>query len=345
MTASFLIVRLGSLGDLIHTLPAVAALRRAHPDARIDWLVEAPHRGLLDLVPILTSVNVLKDRSIGGWLATSRLLRARHYDVALDFQGLIKSAALARFSGAREVVGFDKASLREPMARWFYTRVAEVGEGRHVIEKNLALVAQVGQVGQVGQVAQGEQVAPAPLEFPIQEVDSLALAALRSQGLTKFALVNPGAAWPNKRWPAERFGAIAKIVRDEHGLTPVVLWGPGERALAESVAAASTGAAIVAPETQLPDLVALSRASSFMISGDTGPLHIACAVGVPTVALFGPTDAGRNGPWDPRDVVLTRYEQCACHYKRQCQQPDAWCLREISVDEVRAAIRTRLTTT
>ena len=330
MSASFLIVRLGSLGDLIHTLPAVAVLRRAHPDARIDWLVEAPHRGLLDLVPIVSSVIVLKGRSLGGWLATSRELRARRYDVALEFQGLVKSAALARFSGAREVVGFDRAALREPMARWFYTRVAEVGEGRHVIDKNLALVAQVAQV------AQG------PLEFPIQAVDSPAVAALRRQGHTKFALVNPGAAWPNKRWPADRFGAIAKSLRDEHRLTPVVLWGPGERALAESVVAASGGAAIVAPETQLRDLVALSQASSFMISGDTGPLHIACAAGVPTVALFGPTDARRNGPWDPRDVVLSRYDQCACHYKRQCQQPDAWCLREISVDEVREAVRRRL---
>ena len=351
MTASFLIVRLGSLGDLIHTLPAVAALRRAHPDARIDWLVEAPHRGLLDLVPIVSSVIVLKGRSLGGWLATSRELRARRYDVALEFQGLVKSAALARFSGAREVVGFDRAALREPMARWFYTRVAEVGEGRHVIDKNLALVAQVAQVAQVGQVgqvglvalvAQVAQVVQGPLEFPIRAVDSPAVAALRRQGHTKFALVNPGAAWPNKRWPAERFGAIAKIVRDEHGLTPVVLWGPGERALAESVAAASTGAAIVAPETQLPDLVALSRASSFMISGDTGPLHIAAATGTPIVSLFGPTDPARNGPWAPSDRIVSRYGTCACHYRRRCRARE-WCLGGVEAAEVTRAIEARLT--
>jgi len=340
VTPSFLIVRLGSLGDLIHTLPAVAALRRAHPDARIDWLVEAPHRGLLELVPILTSVIVMKDRSIGGWLATSRQLRGHYYTVALDFQGLIKSAALARFSGAEEVIGFDRAALREPMARLFYTRVVNVGEGRHVIAKNLALVSEVLEKQETMRESWDGRAA---IDFPMRDIESVALGQLRDQSIQRFALVNPGAAWPNKRWPAERFGAIAKTLRDEHGLTPVVLWGPGERALAEAVIAASDGAGVVAPETQLSDLVALSRAASFMISGDTGPLHIACAAGVPTVALFGPTDAKRNGPWDARDVVLSRYDQCPCHYKRECQQPDSWCLREISVDEVRAAVRTRLT--
>ncbi|MBP8273983.1 MAG: lipopolysaccharide heptosyltransferase I [Acidobacteria bacterium] len=330
MTPSFLIVRLGSLGDLIHTLPAVAALRRAHPDARIDWLVEAPHRQLLTLVPILSNIVVLRDRSASAWMQARRELRARRYDVALDFQGLIKSAALARLSGARSVIGFDRAALREPAARFFYTRTAQVGEGRHVIAKNLALVSAVL-----------ERVETA-MDFPMRDIESSALDALRAQGIEKFALVNPGAAWPNKRWPAERFGEIARALSDTHGLTPVVLWGPGERALAESVVTASGGAGVIAPETQLPDLVALSRAASFMISGDTGPLHIACATGTPTVSLFGPTDAKRNGPWDARDVVLSRYDTCPCHYKRQCQQPASWCLPEITVAQVLDAVRTRL---
>ena len=339
MTPAFLIVRLGSLGDLIHTLPAVAAVRRTYPDARIDWLVEAPHRDLLDLVPILSSVLVMKGRSLGGWLDTSRELRARGYDVALDFQGLIKSAALARFSGAKSVVGFDRRALREPAARLFYTNSPNVGEGRHVIDKNLAMVSALLETKEVLQPSAAGRAA---VDFPLREVASAALEQVRAEGIEKFALVNPGAAWPNKRWPANRFGAVAKTLRDEWGLTPVVLWGPGERALAEAVVAASEGAGVVAPETQLPDLVALSREASFMISGDTGPLHIACAAGVPTVSLFGPTDAKRNGPWDPRDVVLSRYDQCPCHYKRQCQQPASWCLAEITVDDVREAIRARL---
>lgn len=330
MTGGFLVVRLGALGDLIHTLPAVAALRRAHPHARIDWLVEPRHRELLDLVPILTSVIVLERRSLGGWLDITRRLQQRRYDVALDFQGLMKSAALARWSGARDVVGFDRASLREPAARWFYRTVAAVGEGRHVIHKNLALVNEV-----LGR-------RDTTLEFPLQDVDSAALADVRARGIARLALVNPGAAWPNKRWPAERFGAVAGHLAKAHGLTPLVLWGPNERELAERVVSASGGHAAVAPETRLADLVALSRAASIIVSGDTGPLHVACAVGTPSVSVFGPTDAARNGPWDPRDYVLTRYGACACHYKRQCAQPSAWCLGTIDVASVIEQIDTRL---
>jgi ADP-heptose:LPS heptosyltransferase len=179
-------------------------------------------------------------------------------------------------------------------------------------------------------------------DFPKRAVDSSALASLHAGGIDRYALVNPGAAWPNKRWPAERFGAVARVLAERHGLAPVVLWGPGERALAEAVADASAGTAIVAPETQLPDLVALARGASFMISGDTGPLHIACAAGVPTLSLFGPTIAERNGPWNPRDLVITRYGDCACSYKRQCQVPERWCLGQITVDEVVEAVRVRL---
>lgn len=340
MLSSILIVRLGSLGDLIHTLPAFAALRRAYPDTRIDWLVEAPHREILTMVIGLSNVIVLKGRSAGGWFDTITQLRSQKYDLALDFQGLIKSATLARCSGAAEVLGFTSKSLREPAARLFYSRSVAADDAGHVINKNLALVSDVLQQ----RVALREPRDQPEADFPLMAVESAVLDDLRGRGIAKFALVNPGAAWPNKRWPAERFGAVAKDLKDSHGLTPVVLWGPGERVLAEAVATASEGRAVIAAETRLPDLVALSRAASFMISGDTGPLHIACAVGTPTVSLFGPTDSSRNGPWNPDDVVLSRYATCACHYKRQCQQPHSWCLPDISTDQVREAVGLRLST-
>jgi lipopolysaccharide heptosyltransferase I len=326
-----LVVRLGSLGDLIHTLPAVAALRRAFPALEIDWLVEPPHRPLLDLVPVLSSVIVLPARTARGWLEARRMLRAREYDVAADFQGLIKSAALARLSGAARVVGFARPALREPAAASFYTQAIEVGEGRHVIDKNLRLAAALG-------------AAPGPLEFPLAAVESAALDDVRARLAPVFALINPGAAWPNKRWPPERFGAVAAHVRRRHGLSSVVLWGPGERDAAEAAAAASEGAATVAPETALPDLLALSRAARLMVSGDTGPLHIAAACGVPVVSLFGPTNPARNGPWSPADVAITRYDGCPCHYQRRCRQPGHWCLETISTAEVTAAIDRRLST-
>lgn len=325
-----LVVRLGSLGDLVHTLPAVAAIRRAYPRLEIDWLVDSVHRDLLALVPILSNVVALRDRTVGAWLEARRALRARRYDVALDFQGLVKSAGLARLSGARRVLGFDRASLREPWAARFYTERVEVGEGRHVIEKNLRLAAAVG-------AKSGD------LEFPIAPVQSEATAVLERRHIAHYALLNPCAAWPNKRWPAERFGRLAKILRDRHGLTSVVLWGPDEGRLAQLVVGASDDAAMAAPETKLPDLVALARGAKLIVSGDTGPLHIAAALGVPAVALFGPTNPKRNGPWRVDDISLSRYEPCSCHYERACRREKRqWCLATITVEEVAEAIQKRL---
>ncbi len=324
-----LIVRLGSLGDIVHALPAAAALRRAAPQARIDWLVDAQHRELVDLVPIIDEAVVLRARTLGGWLDVARLLRAQRYDVAVDLQGLLKSAVLARASGARRVLGFSIWHLRERTARPFYSETATPDGAEHVVRKNLALVAALG-------------VPAERLEFPLARRDSAALAEVqRAAAGAPFALVNPGAAWPNKRWPPDRFGALAEILPSRFGLMPFVLWGPGEEALARAVADASGGVAIVAPRTSISDLVELARGASLMVSGDTGPIHLAAAVGTPVVGLYGPTSPARNGPWSPADVCLSRFEGCHCHHQRRCTAR-AWCLEDITVAEVAAAVERRL---
>lgn len=325
-----LVVRLGSLGDLVHTLPAVAALRRAHATAEVDWLVDAPHRELLTLVPVISSIVTLADRSIGAWLDARRELRRRRYDMALDFQGLVKSAVLARLSGAARVLGFDRRGAREGAAALFYSeRVA--GEGGHVIDKNLRLAAAAGARTDVK-------------AFPIGPAVSAALETIRAERPGRFAAINPGAGWPNKRWPAASFGRVATHVRDRHGLQSIVLWGPGEEGLARDVVAASGGAAFVAPPTRLADLVAIAREAGLMVSGDTGPTHIAAAVGTPVVSVFGPTNPARNGPWSPAgaEVAISRYERCACHYARTCRRGVDWCLATITVEDVVAAIDRRL---
>ncbi len=325
----YLIVRLGSLGDLVHTLPAVAAIRRAHPEAGIDWLVDAPHADFLRLVPVLSDVVVLENRKVRGWLAARRELRKRQYDLAIDFQGLLKSAALARLSGARQVIGFGVAGLREPAAAPFYNRRVGVGEGRHVIHKNLRLAASVG-------------ASAGAVEFPIRVGPSAVDTWLAAQGLGRFVMLNPCAAWPNKRWPPQAFGRLADALHQRYGLRSVILWGPDEAGLAAAVVDASNGAAVTAPETRLPDVVALTRAAALFVSGDTGPLHIAAAVGTPVVGLFGPTDPRRNGPWNAHDAVVTRYGLCTCHYQRQCGQPETWCLAAIAVSDVLDAIEDRM---
>lgn len=377
-----LVVRLGALGDLVHTLPAVAAMREAWPDARIDWLVDARYATLLPFVsgvdceivigargqpettphgrcasrdrPDLlhnrsdeapSSPSVVPDSRAaersrvafsglaGVWNAV-RFLRAQSYDVALDAQGLIKSAALARASGAHRVIGFTSDHLREPVARMFYTEAVEPEGGVHVVRKNLALVRALG-------------IEPGPLQFPLDaSLDgntARTLPAPGPDGRSRFAVINPGAGWPNKRWGPDRFGALARHLKDRHGLTTIVMWGPGERELSDTVVRASGGAACRASATGLGELIAIVRRATLFVASDTGPLQIAAALGTPIVSLFGPTDPARNGPWSPLDINLSRFDLCSCHYKRRCRRPSA-CIDDITLDEVVNAVDRRLGT-
>ncbi len=327
---NILIVRLGALGDIVHAIPAAAALRASMPGARIDWLVEARHRPIVDLVTAVDHVVPLEGPTIRAWVDVIRRLRQVRYDLAFDFQGLMKSAVLARASGAARVAGFSIWHLREKGARPFYSDTNDGDDDdAHVIQKNLHLLRVAG-------------IETSRVEFPIADAGSPALDEVRGAiGPGAFAIINPGAAWPNKRWPPTRFGEVAAFLREVRGLPSIVLWGPGEQTLAQAVVDASNGAARSAPPTEVADLVALSRQAALVVSGDTGPLHIAAAVGTPAVALFGPTDGRRNGPWAADDVTVSRYETCGCHYERRCHQA-AWCLDSIGVAEVTAAIQQRL---
>jgi len=329
---NILIVRLGALGDIVHAVPAAAALRQAFPEARIDWLVESKHRPIVDLVTSIDRVVPLERPSVAGWIDVSRRMQEIQYDVAIDFQGLMKSAVLARASGAPRVIGFSIWHLREKAARPFYSEIhrdTPTERADHVVRQNLALLQNLG-------------VDDMTIRFPFAEVHSDALAEIRTAlgDDRPFALINPGAAWPNKRWPPERFGEVAAFLREIRDLPSFVLWGPGEEGLAGAVVERSDGAARVAPATRVADLLALSRAASLMVSGDTGPLHLAAAVGTPTVSLFGPTDPQRNGPWSADDVAVSRYGSCGCHYERRCRK-SAWCLESIDVAEVTAAVQQR----
>jgi lipopolysaccharide heptosyltransferase I len=318
-----LIVRLGALGDIVHAIPAAAALRRTFPEAAIDWLVDARHREMLDLVPVIDRrlpVDTSRGRTLWSTLGE---LRGAHYDAALDLQGLLKSAVLARLSGARRVIGFSPELLRERAARVFYTETA--GEGApHVIDKNLSMLKAVG-------------VRMPAVEFPIEDrnpaIADDARARLGIADGDRFAIINPGAAWPNKRWPPVYFAEVARGLAARHGLRSLVLWGPGEEQLAQNVVAAADGAAAVSPRTSIADLVSLTKAAALMVSGDTGPMHLAAASGTPLVGIFGPTDPQRNGPWGEDDLIASRFGACGCHYQRQCRLA-GWCLLDISPREV-----------
>ncbi len=327
-----LLVRLSSIGDVVHTLPALAALHRAGWEA--GWVVEPPSRVLLEQNPLLGQTVVAPSRRAFGWaraLGALRSLRAARYDAALDCQGLWKSAAWTRLSGARRTIGWERAARREAGSELLLGETVARGSRGHVIDKNLELLAPLGIE------ALGLREFPLPFSpESVARVDAF-LGGTRAEGLV---ILNPGGGWASKLWPAERFGQLASELRGL-GLEPVVSFGPGEEPLAERVVAASHGAARRSFPTTLLDYVELARRARLVVAADTGPLHLACAVGTPVVALFGPTDPARNGPFAAEDQVVRMTPACAPCYSRTCER-HARVMDGIGLDEVRAAVERRL---
>lgn len=338
----FLIVKLSSIGDVVHAMPAVAALRRAFPTARLTWVVERVAAPLLLGAPGLDEVIVLDTR---GWRrqwyrrevfrqAADCLARLRRHpvDVALDFQGLMKSAAVAWYSRARRRIGFATDALREPPGRLAYTEQVTVSPSEHVIRANLRLVEALGVAP------------PETYEFwlpPLEDEAAYVAGQLSRHGITgRFALLNPGGGWVTKRWPAANFGHLAELLWRQHGLASVVTYGPGEASLVEQVQAVVREAPVVSFPTNLREYLALAQRATVFVGGDTGPLHLAAAVGTPIVGLYGPTSAERNGPFAAADKVVGLDVACRTDcYRRTCQQHI--CM-DIAISLVAQAVGDRL---
>ncbi len=339
-----LIVRLGAMGDVIHGLPAVGALRAAFPQAMLGWLIEerwaellctlstprsgppSPRRPLVDR---LHTVNTRQWRrapfSAATWervAASLSDLRSTRYDTVVDFQGAVRSSLLARWSGAPVIYG--AAQPRENLASMFYTRQI-ITRGEHVVEQNLSLAEAVAH----------RALKISKVELPRDDAaDQECERRLKAQGTQEFALLNPGAGWGAKQWPAERFGEVARRLA-ENGLRSLINVGPGEADLARAVEAASGGTAPTVTGS-ITQLIALTRRARLFIGGDTGPMHLAAVLGVPVVGIFGPTDPARNGPFGTRSIVL-RSPASSTSYSHVLRPDDG--LLEISAGEVVAAAR------
>jgi heptosyltransferase-1 len=337
-----LIIKLGSIGDVVHTLPALADLKRSFPEAEIDWLVESKARVLLDGNPWLHEVvEIDTHRWRRSWSSATlsdmrRIagkLRSRQYDVAIDFQGLWKSAVLGKVSGARKLVGFDRTTLKEPGCRIFYDEpIKPALTARHVIDIYKELPRSLG-------------VTPGPhcFHLSVPEEDQQYIAQqLSSRQISDCVLLNPGGGWDTKNWAPENYALLHDKLRQETGLHSVLTWGPGEEPLVERVLAACVGTPPVTFPTSLTQLIALLKQAKLFVGGDTGPLHLAAACGTPIVGIFGPTDPQRNGPFSSEDIVVSHQVPCGPCYKRTCPIYNKECLRLVQVDEVSQAVQRRL---
>jgi len=338
--AKILIVRLGAMGDILHALPAVTGIRAALPDATIGWLIEERWTELLaagehqPVVNLLHTVNTKRWRSaflhssiLSEVRAARKAVRSVNYDVVLDFQGAIKSALFTSLSGAESRAGF--VNPRESGARFFYSQKFP-RTGEHVIEQNHGLAAQALQKYLAGKNL--ELLAPQLPHDPAAE--SWADSEIRRLGIASFAILTPGAGWGAKQWPPERFGQVAQTLA-RHNLKTLVNAAPGEESLAQAVIAASSGHAFAISCT-IGQLIALTRRARLFIGGDTGPLHLAAALTVPVVGLYGPTDPARTGPFGTRAVAL-RHPESKTTFSHH-RHPDEGLL-QITVEEVVSAAR------
>ena len=324
-----LIVRLTAIGDCLHGLPVLCALRDAFPAAHLSWVVEGRTADLLRRHPALDAVVQVPRRwlksPIAVWRARQQL-RALRPDVAIDLQGLTKSAIAAWLSGAPTRIGYSGRDGRE-LSRWLNNTLVEPMM-THVVDRNLELLR--------------------PLDIGSDEIrfglprfagDALAIGRfLRDRGLESgFALINVGAGWPSKLWPAARFAEVARYLGERYHLRSVITWaGDEERLWADQIIVSAGAFAHMAPPTSLTELGALCQQAKLFIGCDTGPLHLAAAVGTRSVALFGPTNARRNGPYGERHIVLQKAHLDGAARKSARTSDNAGMLA-IAVEDVCAA--------
>jgi len=382
-----LIVKLSSIGDVVHTLPAAALLRRALPDARITWIVDRRAGAIIKDSPVIDELIELDTRAwrkgfltasttgdvraqLNQLRGTQNLNGTGTADIAIDFQGLIKSGLVALASRATRRIGFSTADLREKASKLLLTEQVETSEFNHVIEKNLTLArAAIAGSGTIPTAAAWERrdpslplsasveylsaqgrpgrdaCAPRGYEFPItiSADDERFVEAAIENKRGPFAIINPGGGWPTKLWPSERYAQLADWLWSECALSSFVTFGPGEEALARAVVSNARSSAVRPLASTLKQFIALARRAALFVGGDTGPLHLAAAGGAPIVGLYGPTSPERNGPFDPRDITVGRDLWCRadCH-RRSCWH---WECMDIPVNDVQHAVFERLANT
>lgn len=338
-----LIVKLSSIGDVIHTLPVLSVIRSKIVNAEITWVVEKNSAEILRQNPLISKLievdtkSLRKKDSFGKNfnLATQQLkeLRSVKFDVVLDFQGLWKSAAIAKLARAKKRFGFAKEALREPSSRFLLSKTFAVEPKMNIVRKNLALVENALQIA----------VPEKDFEFPIatNENHKLEAAEIASKANGDFVIINPATSWVTKLWHAEKYGQLADKLWEKHGLFSIVTTAPNEKSLAEKVLNSSKSGKIILSTPTLKGFYELAKRAKIYIGGDTGPMFLAVAAKTPIVGVFGPTEWWRNGSPNVADIGVERTDigcRIDCH-RRTCSN---WICMDIEVKTVLEAVENRL---
>ena len=322
----FLVVRLGSLGDIVHAFPAAGGLRQSFPDAEIVWLAHPKWEALVRASDVANQVWAVDTRDWSGLRSALARIRRHRFEIAIDYQGLWKSASIPFLAGVPRRIGFSSETIREAGVPLLYTDRVSVNAAAHVADQNGELSVRAGAM----QASGGVKLRVA------SEDESTLSRTLQMEGFSEYVVLSPGGGWRSKCWPAERYGLLSQRIMEEFHLRCVINAGPGEEGLIRSVVAAAGKSQPLPYGGSLGQLMALLKNASAVVAGDTGPLHLADALGAPVVAIFGPTDPSRNGPYRRSGAVL-RWEGAATTYKRGTETDES--LLHVSVDEVMSALR------
>ncbi|OGL41286.1 MAG: hypothetical protein A3C43_11315 [Candidatus Schekmanbacteria bacterium RIFCSPHIGHO2_02_FULL_38_11] len=338
---NILIVKLGSIGDIIHTLPSLNAIKSVFPYAKISWVVEEKSKEILlgnkniDKLYIVDTKRWRKEirkpasflpliKEVKGFF---KILRNENFDLALDFQGLIKSGIITFFSNAKFSIGFDKENCREPLNAIFTKiKVAPSKGDNHMVNKNLSLLKKLGIR------VNGSEFR---LIYPDLEIQKLADKIFLEYNLDqrKFTVgIYPGGGWVTKRWEIDKFAMLFDLLKEKFDPQVLLISGKGEEFLVEEINRKTGNKALVICGTTLKELTALLSRIDLFIGGDTGPLHMASAMGIPTVAIFGPSDPEKNGPYGNWNRIVQKDLECKNCYKRTCDS--VRCMKEVQVKEV-----------
>ncbi|HXC46748.1 MAG TPA: glycosyltransferase family 9 protein [Candidatus Sulfotelmatobacter sp.] len=324
----FLVVRLGSLGDIVHTFPAVAGLRNSFPRAEIIWLTHPRWVNLVASSRLATEIWPVNSRDLASVRQSIAKIRAQRWDAAVDYQGLWKSALLPFLAGIPKRIGFSAEAIREFGVPILYTDRVHP-RSAHIADQNGELSLRAGA-----------QTGVCPVKLQVGESDRQRVSSdLADAGINNYIVLSPGGGWRSKCWPAERFGELCRKTLEELNVRCVINFGPGEETLAAAVKSASGNANPFLYDGELGQLMALLQGAQCIVGGDTGPLHLAIALGTKAVAIFGPTNPARNGPYPPQPFVL-RDPAASTTHKRETQTNPS--LLKISVEQVFDAVKLHL---
>ncbi len=313
------------MGDVIHALPVLATLRKHYPKAEITWIVKNKFSDLLagnpDLIEIISFDN-------NSFFQLIKILRKKKFDIALDLQGLFRSGILAYLSKASHRIGFSKINSRELSYMFYNHKVTPPQKAVHVVDKNLSLLEPLGI---------SEYIYDFKIHISVQDL-RFAKDFFASEKLVperdKIIMLNPGAGWPTKRWPAENFPRLAdKLTKYRNANAKVIMsWGPQEKKLIENIRSKTNNRITIMPQSTIKQLGAIIKSCDLFVGSDTGPTHLAAALEVPVVGLYGPSDPERNGPYGTKNIIIQKDIPCVSCWKRECDTID--CMKNISVDEV-----------